>query len=388
MALDVANAIVSGNEPIKSAPSECPTGRCTWASYSSLGVCHKCKDVSSLLVPVCQRASLNFPGGGGGGLSPCGYRLRDVPETLITGTYSLLLYPRKAAIGLAVVVVDRTRLLSKQAVFSYNSTMFQNATNTILDFYVAFVPGGEPEVRRNATPVMLECLFQWCVKTFDASHENGHLNERLLSTYLPPDVDSASVRPDYSEPGPFNNPFVMLAGSKSFSVGANLTSGLSNAIMANLPTILTDDETNVAGQYPGRWNFVQNAPYDLDTVLSPIAEAMTNNIRSLTNNSTEQVTGDAWVRVTVVKMQWLWLILPGTLLLGTLILICTTIVKSRRGTVPSWKSSALAILLHGLNEEARKQFGPNASQSEVEAVSQQIWVKVVSDNADVRLVAV
>jgi len=172
----------------------------------------------------------------------------------------------------------------------------------------------------------------------------------------------------------------MLADGKTFSVAANTTRYLSNSLRANLPVYLSNGSLDTGGQYPGRWNFVQNAPYDVNVTLGLMAEAMTNNMRtSATNNGTEPAFGDAWGSENFVETQWPWLVLPGALLFCSLVLITSTIIKSRQEAVPTWKSSALATLMqmHWLTEESRVCVAGSASQSEVEAVSQKLKVKLL-----------
>ncbi|KAH7081715.1 hypothetical protein BKA63DRAFT_216226 [Paraphoma chrysanthemicola] len=386
-AFDIANAISTPNQSVRSAPSSCPTERCTWAPYSSLGVCHRCKDVSQLVAPVCQQRSMAFPEGtGGSAVEPCGYQING---TFLTGTYGL--WDRKT-VGLATFMA-KTQTRQNMTPVYWNSTVFANAPNALLDFYIGFVPGGDAQILRNATPVLLECLFQWCVKTFQATHVNGSLEEEVMSVYLPPDTESPTQLGFLKNtPATFgtapNDPFVMTAAGKSFRVGANTTRLLSNSLTANLPTFMGNDSFDATKQYPGRWSFVQSAPHDVDSVLGPIAEAMTNSIRSTVNSGTEQAVGDAWGSEVFVQTQWLWLLLPVALLLSTLILVCATIVQSRKKRIPSWKSSSLATLLHGLAEEAREKFAQDTTQSEVEALSQKLRVRFIAQGTHGSLVPV
>jgi hypothetical protein len=272
------------------------------------------------------------------------------------------------------------RLSLNSGIIYYNSTVFQRASNALLDFYVAYTPGGDPEILRNATPVLKECLFQWCVKTFRGSYQNGRLEETVLSTYLPPDITTASTRYMTATLGTdSNDQFAMVAGGRAFTVAANTSRSLSNSLRANLPLYFLNNTLDATGQYPGRWSFVQNAPYDLNVALGAMADAMTNNMRtSATNNGTISISGDAWSAENFVETEWLWLLLPGALLLCSLVLIGATIVKSRQAGVPTWKSSALATLLHGLTEQSSSYIAPDASQSEVESASQKMQVKLLS----------
>ena len=118
-----------------------------------------------------------------------------------------------------------------------------------------------------------------------------------------------------------------------------------------------------------------------------MADAMTNNIRSSAGNDTRSIRGEAWSTEVFVQTQWLWLILPASLLVGTLVLICMTSINSRQHNVAPWKSSILVTLLHGLSEEVGGHFSPDASPSELEAVAQKLSVKLARRDVDDKLVA-
>ncbi|KAH4007081.1 hypothetical protein HBI56_027750 [Parastagonospora nodorum] len=385
-ALDIMNALSARNDPVRPAPSFCPTGQCTWTKYSSLGVCHRCQDVSRLLVPVCSKDQLASPAGGITKTNHCGHHMNG---TFVTGTKGGEFSNYKQVIGLSTLLVgDRPSTMS--GVSYYNSTVFQRTANALLNFYVAYTPDGDSGIFRNATPVMSECIFHWCVKTFQGVYREGRLEEDVLSTYSPPDLPTAPTEPRTAILGTdSNDAFVMLANGETFNIAANTTRSLSNSLRANLPTYLSNSSLDTGGQYPGRWNFVQNAPYDVNAALGSMAEALTNNMRtSATNNGTELTFGEAWGAENFVETQWPWLLLPGALLFCSLILITSTIIKSRQEAVPTWKSSALATLLHGLTEESRACVAAGASQSEVEAVSQNLKVKLLLGMACQRLTPV
>jgi hypothetical protein len=362
LAAQIARTILDRNRSVNVAPSVCPTSRCSWRPYSSLGICHQCQDVSYLLVPVCQKESLNHPRGIQGVQNPCGHRLND---TLVTGVWG---YFEKRAMGLSTMLFGKPISYKNPYGVFWNSTAFPKASSVLLGFYIGYVPGGEPQVLRNVTPVLKECVLQWCVRTYEASHNNGRLEEKVLSTYLPPDGESARSTTD--------DGLVLTAAGKAFSVGANVTNSMRFLLAANLPTSLDNQTLDSSGQYPGRWNFVQHEPHDVNTVLGPIAEMVSNDMRTATNHGTEQVSGDSWGPEPFVEVRWLWILLPASLMLGTFTLICATIFKSRKERVPLWKTSALATLLHGLAEDVRQSFGLDASPSEVEAIARKIRVEM------------
>ena len=68
--------------------------------------------------------------------------------------------------------------------------------------------------------------------------------------------------------------------------------------------------------------------------------------------------GPAWGMQTFVRIRWVWISAPAFLLLATLAFVVGTIVKSSRQQVEIWKTSALAMLLHGLAGGARHKLDP------------------------------
>ena len=139
---------------IRPSTSKCSTGTCTWPTYSTLGVCHQCQDVSNLLQYMCQNGtSLKLPAPGSGATDPCGFRLND---TFIVGSTGAPGFRR--IISLSVVVVDTFSMPSLFGPF-LNSTVFANATLPVVDFYIGYTPGGPSAALRNETPILNECLL-------------------------------------------------------------------------------------------------------------------------------------------------------------------------------------------------------------------------------------
>lgn len=96
------NALSARNDPVRPAPSFCPTGQCTWTKYSSLGVCHRCQDVSRLLVPVCSKDQLAFPAGAIINANHCGHHMNGI---FVTGTRGGAFGNYNQVIGLSTLLV-------------------------------------------------------------------------------------------------------------------------------------------------------------------------------------------------------------------------------------------------------------------------------------------
>ncbi|KAF2478009.1 uncharacterized protein BDR25DRAFT_207498 [Lindgomyces ingoldianus] len=366
MKLVIDEAVFTSNFAPTPAPSVCPTGRCTWSPYTSLGVCQKCQDISSFLKYSCKNhTTLLFPHRGTSVDDGCGYVLND---TILVGTHG---YRQKYSITLSTFAVNRTIRMASPAdhdhTTSWNSTIFHDAAHPILDVYIAYSRGGEAKLRPNATAVLLECLFYWCAQTFEASYGSGVLQEVLLNTSA---IQSGILDHNHGNQSR-SEPFTLNVGGKSFGIIENTTDFLGESIYTSLPTRLD-------GSSPGLWQFMQTPPYDLNPHFSNLAVAVTNRMRSQAKD-TETVSGLALGTENFVYIRWVWISLPGSLLIGSFIFVCAAIFKSRRAKAVAWKSSALATLLHGLSKEAQGQFNPHLRQSEVEALSQKLRVKLSSE---------
>ncbi|KAF2687936.1 hypothetical protein K458DRAFT_485104 [Lentithecium fluviatile CBS 122367] len=374
MSIAVSDAVFSREEFAKPPPSVCPSGRCDWKSYSTLGVCHWCEELSDVLIYACGERTLR--GATGGNIkNPCGYRMNN---THFLGTHD---YKQKQTTGLTTVIVHDT--VKQAGTEVWNSTYFPYASNAILDFYVAFIPGNETQIRNFTSPKLLECLFHWCVKAIESSYRNGSLQEKIVNTYAEPSTTPGYQVRNASASGPFN----FSLGGDLFEIGENTTEILAQALIEVLPTTLGNSETGNTGLYPGMWSIVQSAPYDIDPLFNKLATAMTNNIRSL-EEGTEEVEGIAWTTQTFVEARWVWVMLPAILTLGTFLLICATIIANHSAKAPTWKSSALATLLHGITEDTRHRFSVAKSMSEIEAMSQSLRVKLSMERGSGRLVQV
>ena len=113
---------------------------------------------------------------------------------------------------------------------------------------------------------------------------------------------------------------------------------------------------------------------NLSRRLEGIAIALTNYGLLTTNNT---VDGVANAEESYVRIRWQWIALPAFLELASLMLLILTMIHSRREDVPLWKSSALALIYHGVDELRGKE------TLEVERLS---GIEVTAKTTDVQLV--
>ncbi len=80
---------------------------------------------------------------------------------------------------------------------------------------------------------------------------------------------------------------------------------------------------------------------------------MTNAIRA--SGGGVPVRGTAYEMSTFVHIRWGWITLPATVVLMTGAFLAAAMLKSRTTRTKLWKSSALAMLFHGLDGDTRKR---------------------------------
>jgi hypothetical protein len=80
--------------------------------------------------------------------------------------------------------------------------------------------------------------------------------------------------------------------------------------------------------------------------LEAVATSTTNMVRQSVN--TTAVAGTVWTTEVYIHVNWAWLVYPVALLLLAILFLVGTMVSSARGSRAVWKSSSLALLLHGL----------------------------------------
>ena len=77
------------------------------------------------------------------------------------------------------------------------------------------------------------------------------------------------------------------------------------------------------------------------------------------------MTGTSYSLESYVRVDWLWLALPATLVLLSLPFLIATIVQSSRAKIGPWKTSALATL-KGLGNELRDELGALDAEATME----------------------
>ena len=116
------------------------------------------------------------------------------------------------------------------------------------------------------------------------------------------------------------------------------------------------DGQGVSDYEPAVMETLQTVP-DLQETFSAVAISMSNSIRADGDDSLRS-HGLTVKAETVYHIQWLWIILPACLILGSAVQLIASIVQTARTRTPLWKTSSLAVLSRGIfAAEALKDAG-------------------------------
>ena len=343
--------------------SLCPTAKCTWPSYSTLGVCSTCSDLSSSTTVQCSNSSVNF----GRGDKSCTFetpnnlRFTIRFESCVVPVGHGKLSPEWCITAFIRSFVEVTQPWRKAAYIDENGD-FVNVT--------FLRPGSFPPdsgSKPNAT--VTTCSLSLCEKTYIGSrYEHGSVQNSPASTQplifrdfnnskvwrgsfsgpygceqcaqcvgvpLPAPNTSQGHRSDPRLAKHFVDPIININNGRS--VGSVFIQDYSEGTRTH------------ARPLPGTVNYALSDTFghNITLMMESIATGMTNRV--VRNPSATFVRGAAWHSVAFVEVRWPWFIYPVSLvLLSVLFWIATTVFSTdKEQTV--WKSSSLALLFHGLS---------------------------------------
>ena len=363
-----ANKSGSQNTPV------CPTGECTWPTYSSLGVCSACEDIISTL-PFNPNPDYAYTW-----LLPDPFEVYGSSDTdrvwislhMGTATYN--------------EIVEGGARPSDD--YSYAFKPVQN--HTILDMISVYWPPGHvpdptkagveslPSWKKNLYMLpsgVYECILYFCVKTYSAYVHNGSFNESVVSTWpganetLPRDFPwdpefPATVNANLTLRPPGNDTAYTVdlltldllrdwAGNTfNGEIGANGDKSHDGGVWGETGDILQafyDEQTRTLGPNQTLFNYSVPTTAGPKPLLDKIAASMTTYIREIADPKYSATVSAHSVR-TVVSARSYWAVFPITLLVLAFGSMVSTVMLNTGRAVPVWKSSSLASLLHGLDE--------------------------------------
>lgn len=110
-----------------------------------------------------------------------------------------------------------------------------------------------------------------------------------------------------------------------------------------------------------------------------LAVSLTNAIRALDTGDTQQAVGRSSVTIQYIRVRWIWLILPATVVLLGIVLLAGTIHQSCRSRVAIWESSPLAILFHPLQGWSEADLN-HVAEGEMEKSAKVMWARLMKED--------
>ncbi|RHZ61811.1 DUF3176 domain-containing protein [Aspergillus thermomutatus] len=282
----------------------CPTGNCTFAPYQSLGFCGKCGDLTSALTLTSSDEttySYNY----------------SLPNGLFFNTTGSMPYTIKAATNVNLVRLNASGL------------------PLILNFSAITTPGKTLPPKATA----MECVFYFCVSTYQATVKQGDLMEQNFPTTTISNHSTtnltlntvASAQPCLND-GQCNYAIQWLSILAMRNTLSPLVSGFGTLPVSNRPYFTSD---TLRALYGGSGNLTQ-----ISGTFASLAAALSTNARNRVCQGT--VPGDAWANESYIHVRWLWMLLPIVLVVLSILFLIVTVVHTRNQYI--WKSSPLALL--------------------------------------------
>ncbi|KAF2185200.1 hypothetical protein K469DRAFT_750395 [Zopfia rhizophila CBS 207.26] len=357
----------------------CPGINCTFPRYTTLGVCHKCADISSSIKTICDRSlpsaeeNISHP--------PCNWSLPTgqlLQSYADDNTYYKLMNNILADFSMDFITANSTLstliLPNVPGTFT-NVTILANATsnpNCTIDDDCDDSVG---VVTMDFRTIAAECSLFPCARTYTASVVNGSVVEAEVKRSFAEsdwaDRTSEASYPVDVEINPHENCTGRDRGPCTYSAGTQFVMAAGNFF----------------------WHFWNGT---IDRVLGGISDSMTAAIR-LTGRVLDYnsgygggqgpVTGQVLLADTCISVRWGWIALPAAVtLLSLLLLILTLVLGGATGDQLAWKSSSLPVLFHGLSTAGLASKGELLTATEMEKEANGLRVKLTDKrNGTLRL---
>lgn len=336
----------------------------------------------------------------------CGYFLNATSDNpvLMTG---YMIHPENSTVGDALIMrtLPLTSILDYTPLYGTGSYAFKHLRNSIMDaFIVSASDGTAASAYQNFTPVALECVMSWCVRTIRSSYDSGVYSEEILDTVVNATAGSVPWVATHYETETGNNTDVWYREDINIdlqigdSENNHQIFGCDNTTTVRLMAGFTDafpsqtTASNVSAtplfryktwQAETTWTRVLDfnpwlAPNNVTRHMERFAMALSNQIRSQEGNATF-ISGYSYAREIFIHVRWEWLVFPMILLLLSFIFLLATIVKTSKDRA-CWKTSAMPTLIFSLPQDVQSRLDPSSTWSSANNDSKKMRVRLLSNN--------
>ncbi len=291
-----------GNDAERGIDHTCSTGNCTWPNFSSLAVCNKCENITSLVEKDCNNTGchmLSLPNGPT--LSGLGGQINSSVTNISTSLNEI-----------------------QASVFKF-STLVSKRVNVPKDAFA------------------IECALWYCVQTYATSVRDSVISQNVLSSWR---NDSATLAQ--------RSDLMYNVSASGLNNGTNNSSFRVAFLAAEaLNSFMSETFTGSGGLNHSGAAFssdVQQALYNTQSIsarIDNLAVSMTNNIRQQNDSMTGPARGTTWKAETYVHVRWVWFFYPVAVAVLAVIFLTGSIIETAYRDILVWKASNLALLFHG-----------------------------------------
>ncbi|KAI4197274.1 MAG: hypothetical protein LQ350_006047 [Teloschistes chrysophthalmus] len=280
----------------------CSTGDCSWQSLTSLAVCSKCVNITSLVEKQCTNGKcylLSLPNGLS--LSGLGGQINASTTNISSELHEIM-----------------------PSVLRFSSLISKKVSDPN-DVYA------------------VECSMFYCVGKYNASVSNGIADQQMLGSWRN-DSNRLDVESDIilNPPSSFTNESDQ---DESFRV--------THIAAAAINSFMTKSFTGSGGINNGGSAFssdIMQALYDTSNLtrrIDNLATSMSNSIRGQDDHVFDPAYGIAWTKETYVHVRWGWFAFPITLVSLASLFLAGIMLETSHRDIQVWKSSNIALLFHG-----------------------------------------
>ncbi|KAI0965900.1 hypothetical protein F4678DRAFT_476309 [Xylaria arbuscula] len=369
----VYNGLFAENDrPAAALAFNCQSGNCSWDPYDTLGVCGECVDLTPFIQEYCAA---------GNSSDNCGWQV-----------------PQGARLA------DSTEAFSMTSqIPSARGDQPHSSIVRLIFMGTEAYDGRAGEVK----PWARQCTLSVCVQTLKTTISDGVLDEKTVGIKTNSTVlDNSDLNDGYD-----HNVYIAGEDGTQYQLGIEAMLGMrgwfstlftngsasrststynrtitDNSVVVNLTVGISSGETFfdsdiVTAFY---WNYYEYAN-GLDLLVNDTATSMTVAFRSF--SGAVPVSGHAASTESYVQVRWAFAIVPIFVVVGAAVFLLAMIYQSRKSTTQVWKSSALAMLFHGLDDNAKNHFVRSRSLKEQNA--QAFATKVqLEESGDVTLLRI
>ncbi|KAI9927475.1 hypothetical protein ASPWEDRAFT_71908 [Aspergillus wentii DTO 134E9] len=353
--------LVGINKPLEPI---CPTSNCDYPDLSTLGICSLCDDVTEKATQTCLPISSNSTlrvssilGDLGGddrhfasAHASCSYSspsglILDAPlfDTVTYGKELLQMVPQ----SFTSIARSNNHTISSVFMATYDSPLLYTPENLTA-----------PEKR----PKMTECSLYPCERLYTQNHVST--KSRALQVSKSQAMVNASISNNWIHLIPKNR--VTFLPNSNYSIHWKTWDLLRKATSIFNTTL---DQQPLEKEPGIRLGPIMYNSDNITESFAQMATSMTDNMRS--GKGTIHVPGRAFLTETYIHVRWLWIMLPVTLIVLSILHLTVMAVMSR-GQPVLWKSSILPVIMGRLETTPEHEIAHLRHMGEVQSISKNI----------------